>query len=555
MKFDIAGIFDQAVSSYVKLPLAQKIALPVMLAGSVLTIMFVSNWASRPDYQVLFSGLEDGDAASVVEKLKDQKVAFRLTDGGSTVEVSPPRIVPELRLELASAGIPSGGKNGYELFNETNLGQTAFVEEIKLLRAQQGELERTIQSIDAVRSVRVHITNPKRSAFVKRDIAPTASVLLKLKAGAELTPAQIKGIANLVSGSVERLTAENVTIIDTKGNTLNSKKDTEAVGGADVTRIEYQRKVEKGYEQQIESMLVEVLGPGKAVARVTADLDFSKYEKEEEAYDPGGQVARSERSIEEAAGGSAEGGVPGVVSNLTNDPGVLTPPDSSKGNNRRRESVKNYELSRAVSRTVSAAGKLNRISVAVLVDGQYVETGAAAPAAGAAAAAAAHTYRPLSSETIRKIEGLVKQSVGFDASRGDVVTIENMQFMEPDQSLEEAIESGVWERRIATFIPWILTGLFLVLFFMILIKPLVKFLFSPTDAEVDLSRLLPAGIGELEAELEAERTKLSTLPDMGAPSVNIEELEELLAENSRLVRESPQQAALLIRYWLNDGRI
>lgn len=553
MKFDIAGVFDQAVTSFVKLPIAHKIALPVMMAGSVLTIMFVSNWASRPDYQVLYSGLEESDAASVVEKLKDQKVAFRLTDGGKTIEVSPPRIVPEMRLELASAGVPSGGKGGYELFNETNLGQTAFVEEIKLLRAQQGELERTIQSIDAVRSVRVHITNPKRSAFVKRDVAPTASVLLKLKAGSELTPQQIKGIANLVAGSVERLTPENVTIIDTKGNTLNSKKDNDVIGGADVTRIEYQRKIEKGYEEQIESMLAEVLGPGKAVARVTADLDFSKYEKEEESYDPGGQVTRSERSIEEAAGASAEGGVPGVVSNLTNDPGLLTPPDSSKGNNRRRESVKNFELSRAVSRTVSAAGKVNRITVAVLVDGQYIEGAAAAE--GKTAPAAAHIYRPLNNEMLRKIEGLVKQSVGFDPARGDVVTIENMQFMEPDQSLEEAIESGVWERRIASFLPWLLTGLFLVLFFMILIKPLVKFLFSPTDAEVDLSRLLPAGIGELEAELEAERVKLSTLPDMGQASVNIEELEELLAENSRLVRESPQQAALLIRYWLNDGRI
>ncbi len=548
MKFDLAAVFGQIVALYAKLPLAQKIAIPFLIAGSMGAIVFVSRWASRPDYGVLFSNLEESDAAGVVERLKDQKIGFRLRDDGKTVEITPPELVHELRLELASAGLPKGGSLGFELFNENTLGRTGFVEKVTLLRAVQGELERTIQSIDAVRSVRIHITNPERSVFTKRDVLPTASVLLKLKAGSELTNPQIKGIANLVAGSVERLSPENVTILDTHGNMLNQKPASDDLNGVDLTRLEYQRSIEGSYSKRIETMIGEILGPGKAVARVTADVDFSKYEKEEEAYDPSGKVTRSERAVEEAAGLTAEGGIPGVISNLTNDPGVLTPPDSTKNNNRKMESVKNYEVSRAVSRTTSATGKILRLSVAVLVDGQY-------PGATGADAQTSKQYTPLSTEMIRKIENLVKQSVGFDAARGDVVTVENVRFFESDENLEQVLAKAESQEMIWKGVSWGVPALFILLFFFIVIRPLVRFLISPSESEVDLSRLLPAGLEELEAELEAERTKMSSMPEMQQPSVDIEELELLLGENSRLVKENPQQAALLIRYWLNEGRL
>ena len=548
MKFDIAAVFGQIVALYAKLPLAQKIAIPFLIAGSMGAIVFVSRWASRPDYGVLYSNLEESDAAGVVERLKDQKIGFRLRDDGKTVEITPPELVHELRLELASAGLPKGGSLGFELFNENTLGRTGFVEKVTLLRAVQGELERTIQSIDAVRSVRIHITNPERSVFTKRDVLPTASVLLKLKAGSELTNPQIKGIANLVAGSVERLTPENVTILDTHGNMLNQKPASDDLNGVDLTRLEYQRSIEGSYSKRIETMIGEILGPGKAVARVTADVDFSKYEKEEEAYDPSGKVTRSERAVEEAAGLTAEGGIPGVISNLTNDPGVLTPPDNTKNNNRKMESVKNYEVSRAVSRTTSATGKILRLSVAVLVDGQY-------PGAAGTDPQSAKQYTPLSTEMIRKIENLVKQSVGFDAARGDIVTVENVRFFESDENLEQVLAKAESQEMIWKGVSWGVPALFILLFFFIVIRPLVKFLISPSESEVDLSRLLPAGLEELEAELEAERTKMSSMPEMQQPSVDIEELELLLGENSRLVKENPQQAALLIRYWLNEGRL
>jgi flagellar M-ring protein FliF len=552
MKIDVAGLFEQIVRSYVKLPTAQKIALPLLFAATAGVVIFVSQWATRPQYRVLFSNLETLDASGIKERLEEQKIEYRFRNDGKVIEVSPPDAVEKLRIELAGLGLPKGGNVGFELWNETKLGQTPVGEAVNLTRALQGELERTIQAIEAVRTVRVHITNPKHSGFARQSPLPTASVLIKLKAGAELTKPQVKGIANLVSGSVERLVPDNVTILDQNGNMLNEKKSEEETGGADVTRLEYQRSVEAVYQKRVETMLTEVLGPGRVVARVTAEMDFNKFEKEEEAYDPAGIVTRSERASQESAGLTAEGGVPGVISNLTNDPGVLTPPDSSKNANVKRESVKNFEISRAVSRLVGAPGKLVKLSVAVLVDGQHIDRAAAA---GADAAAVKKQYKPLSPEMMRQIENLVKQAVGYDSTRGDVISVENMPFMEADQSIEEVLkqsEKAEWWIRVVS---WIVPIFLALLFILFVVRPLVSFLVTPTEAEIDLSRLLPAGIEELEAELDAERSKIAVMPERSMPSVDIEELETLLSENSRMVKENPQQAALLIRYWLNDGRM
>ena len=551
MKF---SAFEQLISLYTKAPLAHKIAVPLLLIFGVGSIVFVSRWASRPSYHVLYSGLEEGDAAAVVEHLKDQKIKFDLRDGGRTIEVTPPEMVHELRLELAAVGIPRGGSTGFELFDEIPLGQTGFVEKIKRTRAIQGELERTIQSLDVIRKVRIHVTIPERSVFIKRDTPPTASVLLKLKAGARLTQEQVAGIAHLVANSVERLTVENVTIVDTKGNMLNEQNTEESLSGMDRSRIEYQSGIEQVYSKRVETMLSEILGPGRAVARVTAELDFSRFEKEEEAFDPGGQVIRSERQVDESMGLSAQGGVPGVISNLTNDPGVLTAPDSSKNANGRTERVTNYEVSRAVSRMVSSPGKITKLSVAVLVDGQYKQAASDAAGAPDAAAVPGKEYKPLTREMLHKIENLVKQAVGFDPTRGDVVTIENIRFYETDETMEEMFEKEALNDQIYNWVSLAVPVVLGIIFLLIVIKPLVQYLIRPTESEVDLSRLLPAGIGELEAEMDAERSKLSTTPIADMPSVDIEELEELLSENSRAVKENPQQAALLIRYWLNEGR-
>ncbi len=552
MKLDFGAVFGQIITAFARLPFAQKIAIPVLFALSVATIVFVARWAQRPDYAVLFSGLEEADSAAVVEKLKDMKVGFRIREEGRTIDITPPEQVPELRLELASKGLPKGGSAGYELFNDNIMGRTGFVERIFKTRALQGELERTIGSLAAVKAVRIHITQPDKSMFVSRDVLPTASVMLKLKPGEQLTQQQILGISNLVSHSVERLTPENVTVVDSSGAILNEQRDLEG-NTADGAKLDYRRKLESEYSRRIETMLSEVLGPGKAVARVTADLDFSKYEKEEESFDPGGQVTRSTRTIEEGSAQGSEGGVPGVISNLTNNPTSVTAPNANKDTSRRRENVANYEVSRAVSKTVSAVGSIKRVSVAVLVDGQYA---AVTETAADGTTVTKKNYTPIAADMLKKIDNLVKQTVGYEPARGDIVSVENIRFFQPDDTFETALAQAQTTDMIWLGMQWGLPVIFTLLLVFVILRPLVKFLTSPTEAEVDLSRLLPAGIEELEAELEAERSKMSTSSvSLIEPSIDIEELEQLLAENSRIVKENPQQAALLIRYWLNDGRI
>lgn len=543
---DPGAVLSQVLEGYLKLPLVQKILFPVLIVGCISGIVFVSKWANAPDFTVLYSDLEPADAAAVVERLKVQKIKYDVGADGKTIRVSPPDMVHELRMSLAGEGLPKSGKVGLEIFDQASIGTTTFSEWVKYGRAIQGELERTISSLDGVSSVRVHITRPEKTVFAKHANPPTASVMLKLRPGMELDKKQIKGISNLVAGSVEGLKAENVSIVDVYGNLLTSSEEdkSESFGG-EATRIQYQREIEKGYIQRIEQMLTKVLGPGKVIARVTADLDFSVNEREEESYDPAGQVIRSERTIAEGSGGSARGGVPGVVSNLSNDPALLAPKDADSENASRRELVKNYEVSRAVIKSSAPRGSLKKLSVAVLVDGNYELKGEGA--------AATKTFKALDTEVLSQIENVVKNAVGLDTSRGDTLSVENIPFYDIGEGAVEDLKKKETMDLINLGLLRGLPILFVLLFFFVLVKPLTKFLITPTEAEVDLGRLLPTGLQDLERELESERTR-PAIPSF-EPSVDMEQLEELMAENSRMVKENPQQAALLIRYWLNDGRL
>ena len=543
---DPSAILGQLTEGYMKLPLVQKIMFPLLVFGSVMGIVYVSKWASRPDYAVLFSDLKPVDSAAVVTKLKEKKIKYEIRSEGSAIAISPPGLVHEIRMELAGEGVPKGGVVGLEIFESANLGTTTFQEKVKFQRALQGELERTISSLEAVAAARVHIAQPEKSVFAKKSSEPTASVMLQLEPGAELDKKQVKGIANLVSGSVESLQPQNVTIIDVNGNLLSPQAEGEESLSVEATRLQYQREVEKGYVQRVEQMLAKVLGPNKVIARVTAEMDFSSLEREEESYDPGGQVLRSQRTVEEGSGATQRGGVPGVVSNLASDPNLLTAPGAAQDRSSHREEVKNFEVSRAVSKTSQPRGKLTRLSVAVLVDGNY-EVPAGAPAS------APKEFKPLDGDTLSRIDSVVKSAVGFDAVRGDTLTVENIPFHVSDIDYASQMESKKTQDMIFNLLYRAGPLLFIVLFFVVIVRPLVKFLVTPTEAEVDLTRLLPTGISELEQEIEAERAR-ATVPTI-EPAIDLEQLEELMAENSRIVKENPGQAALLIRYWLNDGRL
>jgi len=563
-------IFSQLIDRYMKLPIAQKIAAPLLLAFCVWAVVYTSKVATAPDYTVLYSDLSQTDAGAVVNRLKDLKIAYRLE--GNSISIAPASQVHELRLSLASEGLPKTGSVGFELFDGTSFATTTLGEVIKKQRALQGELERTIMSLDAVLSARVHISQPEKSIFAKQAQDPGASVLLKLRPGSELDKKQIKGIANFVATGVEGLKPENVTIIDEFGNLLTPKDGEGEELGADATRLQYIREVEKGYVQRIESMLAKVLGPGKVVARVTADLDFSSNEREEESYDPGSRVIRSERSIEEGSSAAQRGGIPGVVSNLSNDPKAPGQEEPAGDQNSRRENVKNFEISRAVTRSAQARGKLVRLSAAVIVDGKYLES-SEMDAQGQPTGKVAKNYEALPPEVISQVEGIVKSALGFDASRGDVVTVENVPFFAPDENLQVELAKAQQTDQYLKYGGMLVPVLTLLLFVLFVVRPLVKFLTSTSQQEYDLARLLPGQLlnadqpnsqsGEQGAagnqaigagDQSQPGGQRGAIPGL-EPSIDLEQYEEVVAENVRLVKENPQQAALLIRYWLNDGRI
>ncbi|RME57649.1 MAG: flagellar M-ring protein FliF, partial [Candidatus Dadabacteria bacterium] len=487
-------------------------------------IVFVSKWASQPEYGVLFSNLSESDAAAVVSRLKELKIKYRIQGDGDTIAVSPPDTVYDLRLTLASEGLPKGGSVGLEIFDTSELGTTTLQEKVKLLRGIQGELERTITALKAVEAARVHITQPEKTLFRGKNYQPKASVLVKLRGTETLTPKQIKGIRHLVAGSVEGLTPENVSIIDQTGKLLSPTEEEKGFE-AEATRINYKRSIEKLYSKRIEDMLSKIVGPGKAVARVTAYLDFSSNEKVEENYDPAGQVIRSERSIEENTAGTAKGGVAGVVSNLNPDEKLLNPPSTKSAG--KKEAVKNYEISKSVSKISIPAGRIQRLSVAVLLDGTYEEvpTGEEGKTT--------KIFKPLAPETLERVEQLVKGAIGYNPDRGDIVTVESLPFKEPDINLAKALEETSSRDFIMGILSAALPYAFFILFFLIVVRPLVKFLTTPTEAELDLERLLPTGIQELEQEIATERKNIAAVPEL-EPAIDLDQLEELMAENSRL---------------------
>lgn len=547
-KLDPTAVFGELVQSYLKLPLFQKIIFPVLIIASIMGIVWVSKWANQPDYTLLYSDLSPTDSAAVVERLKAQKVKYQIRGDGTSIAISPAELVHELRLSLAAEGIPKGGTVGLEIFDVNSFGSTTFQEKVKFLRAIQGELERTISSMESVQTVRVAITQPERTIFSKERSEATASVLLMLRGNGELETKQIKGIMNLVAASVEGLKPENVTVVDVYGNLLSPDSDEEEGLLAEATRLQYKKQLERSYEQSIENMLTRIVGPKKVVAHVTADLDFSLNEREEEIYDPGSQVIISERSIEEGVGSSQRSGVPGVVSNLNNDPNLVAPKSATSDGSARTESVKNYEVSKAIHKVSDPRGKLIKLSVAVLVDGKYT-----VPEGLPEGVIPTPIFSQLEQETMDQIEDLVKNAVGFDYVRGDTLSVENIPFFAPERTLLEQMEGKATEDLIFNSIFKAGPLLFIALFFFMLVRPLVKFLVTPTDAEVDLSRLLPTGISELEEELAAERSR-PEIPQAESV-IDIDQLNELIAENAKSVKENPEQAALLIRYWLNDGRM
>ena len=342
------------------LPGSRKMTLAivaVMVALSIGTFVWFMNQA---DYRVLFSNLSSGDAANILTKLKEKKVPYQISTGGDVISV-PAGQVSELRLELAAEGIPQGGGVGFEIFDNKSFGTTDFEKQINYRRALQGELARTINSLDEIQQSRVHIALPKDSLFIDQQKKTTASVTIRLKQGKKLKPSQIEGIGHLVASSVEGLRAADVMIVDSQGDILSKIIEGDSrLTQMSASQVEYKKNIEKDMAGQIQTLLENVVGPGKAAVRVSAELDFRVMEKTEELYDPESPVIRSTQKQLDKMTGPAP--VPGKTAALSPSAG----PEKEKS-----EEIVNYEINKVVSKTVMPVGDVKKLSVAVVVDGIY----------------------------------------------------------------------------------------------------------------------------------------------------------------------------------------
>lgn len=427
---------------------AQSMSLMVALAAIIALLAGLWMWGQTPDYRVLYSNLSDRDGGAIIESLQQLNVPYKFSEGGGALLV-PANQVHEVRLRLASQGLPKGSLVGFELMENQKFGTSQFLEQVNYQRALEGELARSMQTLAAVQAARVHLALPKPSVFVKDQLKPSASVVLSLYPGRTLDAGQINGIIHLISSSVADMPAKNVTVLDQSGSLLSSAKEGNAEP-LDASQLKYIRQIEQDYIKRVEAIVAPLVGANNVHAQISADIDFAQAEQTAEIFKPNQSAAeatlRSQQTAESVngAGQAAPAGVPGA---LTNQPPVpatapivipasavpATGSMASTGTSMHKEATTNYEVDRTIRYTKLPVGSIKRLSVAVLVNNRTVtdQNGKA-------------SSKPLSDSEKEQITALVKEAMGFNASRGDTLNVLNSAFTEEKEIPVAAIP--IWKQ-------------------------------------------------------------------------------------------------------------
>jgi len=507
-------------------------------------------WLNTPNYGVLFSDMDAESASAVIAKLKEQKVSYAIDDGGKTIRVPTTR-VDELRLELAGQGMPGSGHIGFEIFDKTAFGVTDFLEHVNYRRALEGELARTISTISEVAGARVHIAMPQPSLFSGRDQPTKASVILKLRNKSQLSTQTVAAITGLVSASVESLKPEAVVIIDNFGRPLSKTEDPDDAGGA--VGIERQQRIEGELSARVINLLEPIVGAGRVRVNVTAKLNSDTNEETEEKWDPT-PVIRSQQTVTQTANAAAGGaqGIAGSRSNLPPDPSkpeataaaaasVSTLPTGAA----HTAETTNYEISKLTRHSLQPRGDITKLSVAVLLDDDRP-----APNGDQQQPPAA---KPRAAEELQKIHGLVAAAVGFDADRGDQLTVENIAFEETP--IETVAPPGMWQ----TYGPQVMEAVRVLgivalgaLALFGVVRPIVKGSLAAGASSTAMVKgpavaVARTGVGaartvqDLEAEMDAQLAA-------GSP----QRMPVLTKRVAALTQREPENAAHLLRTWLAE---
>ncbi len=392
------GWFEQLRSVWNRLPGQQRLFMASVAICLLVVIVLSFAWAGRQEFSVLYARMEQEAAAEVVEDLRSNDVDYKLRDGGRTVMI-PARLVHAVRLPLASSGLPRASGDGYELLDTNKMGWTDFVQKLQSRRALEGEIGRTIQSLDEIDQARAHLVIPEESRW-QNDEKPTSAALgRRLRSGTTLRESNVQGIVHLVAAAVEGLHPDDVTVLDTNGRLLSRASDDENLLGTTSDQIYLTRTVEEGLARKAQTALEQVLGPNKAVVRVSAELDFERVETTREIYDSENPAIRSEQRSEQSAA----------------DAGTT------------EESTTNYEVSKTIEHAVDNPGAVKRLSASIFIDGTYEvdEEGA-------------RSYVPRAAEQMEQLNNLIKATIGFDSERGDELTVENIAF--DDTELQRRVQ-------------------------------------------------------------------------------------------------------------------
>jgi len=411
----------------------QKMAAIVAVAAIIALIAGMLMWGKDPDYRVLYTNLSDRDGGAIIDALKQQNIPYKFSEGGGALMV-PANEVHETRLRLASQGLPKGSLVGFELMENEKFGTSQFLEHVNYQRALEGELARSMQTLAAVQSARVHLALPKPTVFVKEQLKPSASVVLTLYTGRSLDPGQINGIIHLISSSIANMPSKNVTVLDQSGSLLSPNKES---GDTllDPTKIKYVRQIEKDYVKRIEAIVAPLVGVDNVHAQVTADIDFSQAEQTAESFGPNQPpneaAVRSRQTLESKNDGvKTPAGVPGALSNqppqpatapIVNPASAVAAASGGIGATSRKDDTTNYEVDRTIRYTKLPVGNIKRLSVAVIVNNRMVKDKNGKTIS-----------KPLSDNEKQEITALVKEAMGFNVNRGDSLNVLNSAFNEKE---------------------------------------------------------------------------------------------------------------------------